>query len=112
MKKMWWSVRGSKTHRVLGLIMVLLSGVSGAEITATDGALEQRIDALLTNMTLEQKVGQMIQGNIPHVTPGDVAKYHLGSVLNGGGTWPAGKNSTANDWLEMADAYHLSLIHI
>ena len=43
---------------------------------------------------------------LPHVTPGDVAKYHLGSVLNGGGTWPAGKNSTANDWLEMADAYH------
>ncbi len=108
MKKMWWFVRGHKKHRVLGLIMVLLSSVSGAEVTATDRALEQRIDALLTTMTLEQKVGQMVQGNIPHVTPGDVVKYHLGSILNGGGTWPAGKNSTANDWLKRADAYHLA----
>ena len=60
MKKMWWSVRGYESHRVLGLIMVLLSGVSGAEITATDRALEQRIDALLTKMTLEFHMQQEV----------------------------------------------------
>ena len=34
-------------------------------------------------MTMEQKVGQMIQGEIRDVTPEDVRVYGLGSVLNG-----------------------------
>ncbi len=97
----WYSKCG-----LLALITVVLTSGAEAKRTPIERALEGRIDALLTSMTLEQKVGQMVQGNIPHVTPRDVAKYHLGSVLNGGGTWPAGKNSSVDDWLELADAYH------
>ena len=44
--------------------------------------------AITAQMTMEQKVGQMIQGEIRDVTPEDVRVYGLGSVLNGGGLFP------------------------
>ena len=37
--------------------------------------IEKRIAALLQAMTLEQKVGQMVQPDIRDVTPQDVRKY-------------------------------------
>src|SRR5215470_10123157 len=36
-----------------------------------DPALEQRVQALLKRMTLEEKVGQVIQGDIASLTPDD-----------------------------------------
>jgi beta-glucosidase len=55
-----------------------------------DPAIEQRVQALLSRMTLEEKVGQVIQGDIASLTPEDVRTYHLGSVLNGGNSGPGG----------------------
>ena len=69
--------------------------------------LEQQIDSLLDKMSLEQKVGQMIQADIRFITPNEVGQYQIGSVLSGGGATP---NSTymprQKDWLKQADAYH------
>ena len=66
---------------------------------------------LLATLTLEQKVGQMIQGEISEVTPEDLRKYGLGSVLNGGGSFPSGnKHSTVEDWLQVANDYYLASI--
>ena len=73
----------------------------------SDAAVEKRIDDLLRRMTLEQKVGQVIQPSIPNVTPADVRHYHLGSVLNGGGGWPGDvRKASPKDWLALADAYY------
>ncbi|EAR10782.1 glycoside hydrolase family 3 protein [Reinekea blandensis] len=74
-----------------------------------DAALEARIDDILQTMTLRQKVGQMTQGEIQHVRPSQAKEYGLGSVLNGGGSWP-GKTPfhVLEDWLELADAYWLA----
>ncbi len=58
---------------------------------ALDPAVERRIDELLAAMSLEQKVGQIIQADIGSVTPDDVYRYHLGSVLNGGNSDPGGR---------------------
>src|SRR3546814_11145042 len=41
-------------------------------------------------MTVEEKVGQVVQADIASVTPADVKQYHLGSVLNGGSSGPYG----------------------
>ncbi len=72
-----------------------------------DAALEQRIDGLLAAMTPEQKVGQIIQPEIRHVTPDDVRDYFLGSVLNGGGSFPQqNKYASLNDWLSLADGFY------
>ena len=67
---------------------------------------EQRIADLLARMTLEEKVGQVLQADIATVTPQDVRDYHLGSVLNGGGSAPKGDlRGQPQDWLELADAF-------
>jgi len=72
-----------------------------------DSAQEARITTLLSQLTLEQKVGQIVQAEIQHVTPEEVRDYHLGSVLNGGGSHPNGaKTSTVADWLALADAFY------
>jgi beta-glucosidase len=74
---------------------------------ATDPAIEQRVQALLARMTLEEKVGQVIQGDIASLTPDDVRTYHLGSVLNGGNSAPGGDDfAPAPRWLELADAFY------
>jgi beta-glucosidase len=68
--------------------------------------IEGRIDELLASMSVEDKVGQVIQGEIRHLEPEDVGKYRLGSVLNGGGVQPYGKKwATVDDWLALADAF-------
>ena len=72
-----------------------------------DAALEKRIDTLLSNMTLRQKVGQTIQADIGSIKPADLKKYPLGSILNGGNSAPSGNNrSTADAWLKLADEFY------
>ena len=74
---------------------------------APDPALEKRVAAIVAGMTLEQKVGQMTQPEIKSVTPDDVRRYYLGSVLNGGGSWPDGnKRASAAEWLALAQKFH------
>ena len=72
---------------------------------------EQAAKALLETLSLEQKIGQMIQGEIAHVTPDDLRKYGIGSILNGGGSFPSGeKGASIDDWLTLADDYYQASI--
>ena len=78
-------------------------------LTAVDNAaaIEKRVATILAGMSVEQKVGQMIQPEIKFVSPSDVKKYHIGSILNGGGSFPGErKNSAIQDWVDLADAYY------
>jgi beta-glucosidase len=74
---------------------------------APDPALEARIDRLLGEMTLEQKVGQLIQADIGSLTPDDLRHFSLGSILNGGSSSP-GNNEFAppSEWLTLADRFY------
>jgi beta-glucosidase len=65
--------------------------------------LEGRIDALLARMRVDQKIGQMTQPERIACTPDDVRRYHLGSVLSGGGSCPG--DNRPQDWVAMNDAY-------
>lgn len=74
---------------------------------AQDAALEKRVRDIVDKMTLAQKIGQMTQPEIKTATPEDVKRYYLGSVLNGGGSWPNGnKHAKAAEWLALAQRYH------
>jgi len=74
-------------------------------------ATEARIAALLARMTIEEKVGQVIQADIASVTPEDVRQYHLGSVLNGGSSGPDGDDlAPPAKWLALADAFYAASI--
>ncbi|MGY5449612.1 glycoside hydrolase family 3 N-terminal domain-containing protein [Agarivorans sp. MS3-6] len=71
-----------------------------------DQAIETHIALILGQMTLEEKVGQMVQPNLPEVTPAEAKQYKLGSILNGGGAWPNNnKYASAADWVYAADQY-------
>ena len=65
--------------------------------------IRRKVDSLLQRMSLDQKIGQMTQGERMFVTPEEVRAFHLGSVLSGGGSCP-GDNQPA-DWVAMNDAY-------
>jgi beta-glucosidase len=82
---------------------------AAAQVPAGQQALlahEAEIDALIARMTLAEKVGQMTQPDQMYLaTPGDVATYHLGSLLSGGDSDPKSSNSFA-DWRAMIDGYH------
>lgn len=68
---------------------------------------EAHVQALLASMSVEQKVGQIIQADTDSVTPKDVREFHLGSVLNGGNSGPGGNDlAPARDWLALADAFY------
>ena len=73
---------------------------------ARDPAIEAEIARLLSRMTVEEKVGQTIQADIASITPDDVRKYHLGSILNGGDSGPRRNDrALAPEWLKAADEY-------
>ena len=72
-------------------------------------SVEQRVTTLINQMTVEEKVGQIIQADIGSVTPDQVREYHLGSVLNGGNSAPDDNNrTTASAWVALADEFWLA----
>ena len=72
-----------------------------------DPALEARVRTIVASMTLAQKIGQMTQAEIKSITPAEVSKFYIGSVLNGGGSWPGGnKHAGIKDWLALSNAYY------
>lgn len=74
---------------------------------AKDPAVEARIDVLLAKMTLEHKVGQLMQPELRQITSEDIKKYHVGAVLNGGGAFPGdNKYASVTDWVALADTYY------
>lgn len=71
--------------------------------------VESRVATLLSKLTLEEKVGQLIQPEIKYITPEQVKQFHIGSVLNGGGTAPNNdKFAPVSEWVALADAYYLA----
>jgi beta-glucosidase len=79
----------------------------GASPLPPDPAIEARIRALLAKMSVEDKVGQIIQADIKYVTPDDVLQYRLGSVLAGGNSKPPGQPyPVASQWQALSDAFY------
>lgn len=73
----------------------------------TSPETEARIAQLIARMTLEEKIGQLVQADLCCVTAEDVKKYNLGSVLNGGNSGPYGDdNAPAPQWLKAADEFY------
>jgi len=74
---------------------------------APDAKLEAQVKKIVAAMTLAQKVGQMTQPEIKTITPDQVREFYIGSVLNGGGSWPGGnKYATPADWVALADKFY------
>lgn len=72
----------------------------------TDTLTEARIGELIAQMTLEEKVGQLIQADIASITPSDLATYPIGSILAGGNSSPDGnERAPLQAWVDLARAF-------
>lgn len=114
----------TKTLCVALLASTFLAGVASAESTAQstaqpakwpaaksqgliDPATEAFVDSVLAKLTLEEKVGQLIQADIGSIKPEDLKTYPLGSILGGGSSPPLGApdRSPQKPWVDTAKAF-------
>jgi len=96
----------NSTHASVGvlgaLILAAASTVTGAAPPKKKlSAYDAEAKALLGTMTLEEKIGQMVQAEQDQVKEGDVAAYFLGSLLSGGNSDP--KTNSLQDWTDLYD---------
>lgn len=66
-------------------------------------SVDLRVHDLLSRMSLDEKLGQMIQAEASFIRPEEVAMHYIGSVLSGGGHAPG--NKTADAWKDMVSEY-------
>ena len=130
----WQTIPGRykyKTYRRPATIMATLlclfvasSGGAGAQESSNHGkahperwsampasplinpATEAFVSDLLAHMSLEEKVGQMVQADVASITPADLHQYKLGAILAGGLSAPGGDmHAPPHAWAEMISAY-------
>ena len=104
----------------VGVLALLLAGAAFAAPTGQapvhwpavhsavprDPKIEARVESILKRMSVEEKVGQIVQPDINFVTPDEVRKYKFGSILAGGNSAPHEDNKApAADWLKQADDF-------
>jgi beta-glucosidase len=67
-----------------------------------NASIDERVEDLLSQMTLAEKIGQMSQAERASVTANNnITTYFLGSVLSGGGSAPVDNSPTG--WADMYD---------
>lgn len=79
---------------------------AGSPDAMSDPVTEAFVEDLLGRLTLEEKVGQMIQADLSAITPEDLLTYPLGSILAGGNSAPGGdERAESAKWVELAQAF-------
>ena len=73
-----------------------------ASSSSAGASIEERVNEVMARMTLEDKIGQMVQGEQYAANASEMEKYGLGSVLSGGGSVPGGINTIEN-WHKTID---------
>nr|TKR66437.1 lysosomal beta glucosidase-like [Populus alba] len=66
--------------------------------------VDYRVKDLLKRMTLEEKIGQMVQLERTNMTAEIMRKYYIGSLLSGGGSVPADRASP-KQWVDMVNTF-------
>src|SRR6056297_802396 len=93
-----------KISYITFIFLVFFAGCNSKENTSADSeGNSQRVESILSEMTLEEKVGQMTQITLSHLLKSDsngvkkpiridtsrlrktLVDYHVGSILNNGG---------------------------
>jgi beta-glucosidase len=75
----------------------------GARYPDSSLPIEERVEDLLSYMTLEEKIGQMTLVEKNSITPTDVERYGVGAVLSGAGGNP--EDNSHEGWHAMTGGY-------
>jgi beta-glucosidase len=86
---------------IVFIVMGINCAIAQTYLDST-ASVEARVADLLGRMTLDEKIGQMIQMHYPDLpSPSDIRTYYLGSVLAAADNGPAGKTPQA--WADLYD---------
>src|SRR5665647_2735221 len=86
-----------------GIFISLTTAMSHSALLFSEH--DKQVDALLAQMTLDEKIGQMVQVDSSALKDkAAVQKYFLGSVLSGGSSDPADGNSVQS-WLKFVSEF-------
>ncbi|ESW33960.1 hypothetical protein PHAVU_001G112700 [Phaseolus vulgaris] len=67
-------------------------------------SVDTRVEDLVSRMTLEEKIGQMLQIERKYASADLVKKYFIGSVMSEGGSIPA-PQASAETWINMVNEF-------
>jgi beta-glucosidase len=71
-----------------------------------DADTDRFVEGLLAKLSLEEKIGQMIQADIASISPAELRQYKLGSILAGGNAAPGNDVRAAPQaWLDLTDEF-------
>ena len=108
--------RASVAAAALSLSLAACSSLSGPQVTIAESSIaytdeDAFIADLVSRMTLEHKIGQLIQPQINSFTAEDMERYRFGSYLNGGNGGPYGEEfAEASEWVRLADEMYQASI--
>jgi beta-glucosidase len=90
---------------VISMLTLTTTGAAAPEPVRLDQRLAvlDRVDDLMSRMSLDEKIGQMTQAERGSVTADGITRFRLGSVLSGGGSSPTPNTPTA--WADMYDGF-------
>ena len=93
----------SALYKFLGAVLIPMLA-HGALAQSSSTPTDPRVERLLSQMTLDEKIGQMVQPDVHALREhADIQKYFLGSILNGGGGGPT--NNVPQTWLHVVNEY-------
>ena len=101
--------RATVAAAALSLSLAACDGIFGEPVTIAESAIsyddeEAFIADLVSRMSLEHKIGQLLQPQINSFTPEDMERWRFGSYLNGGNGGPYGDEfAPSREWLRLAD---------
>ncbi|KAL9665239.1 hypothetical protein QQ045_020653 [Rhodiola kirilowii] len=99
-KKQWRSFMGL----VLLLCLSAMALAEYAKYKDPKQPLNTRIEDLMNRMTLDEKIGQMVQIDRTVASAEVMKNYKIGSVLSGGGSVPA-HQAPPNVWIDMVNSF-------
>ncbi|KAI8562781.1 hypothetical protein RHMOL_Rhmol03G0062000 [Rhododendron molle] len=85
-------------------LMSIAEGKTYVKYRDPEQPLNARIKDLMRRMSLEEKIGQMVQIERSVASAEVMKKYFIGSVLSGGGSGPA-KHASAKRWIKMVNKF-------
>ena len=91
-------------------LVILFSCKDTPSSPENDTSIPDKVEELLSQMSLDEKIGQMTQAErsaLQNVS--DIQTYYLGSLLSGGGSAPS--SNTAQGWADMYDYFQSYAMH-